>query len=53
VKFQNCPNNERLGTDEKVLFSTNKVPLIIEKCNQTYSLCSTCMEVAALEILGK
>jgi hypothetical protein len=53
VKFQDCPNNERLDTDEKVPCSTNKVPLIIEKCNQTHSLCSACTEVAALEILGK
>jgi len=53
VKFQDCPKNRRLDTDKKALCSTNKVPLIIKKCNQTHSLCSACMEVAAVEILGK
>jgi hypothetical protein len=51
--LQDRPNKGSLDTDEKVLCSTNKVPLIIEKCNQTHTLCSACVEVAELEILGK
>jgi len=51
--LQDRTNNGGLDTDEKVLCSTNEVPLIIEKCNQIHTLCIACVEVAALEILGK
>jgi hypothetical protein len=44
LKFQENPSTGNRETDEKVLCSPSKVPFIIDYRNQTYTVCTACIE---------
>ena len=53
MKFEENPSNERRFTGEKVVCSSSKVPFIIHRSNQTYTVSSSLVDSMSFEFRGK